>query len=277
MFRQIVEYRANKILYNFITSNQLQGIAVLPVNICPDVVDTLKCAGMHVRYVDISPDTLCLDEEEVLTVVDKAQLILYVHTYGIENDPEDCFKRIKEKNSDVVIVDDRCLCVPRQVERSGADVVLFSMGAKKMIDMGLGGLGYVCDKWNYENVHEPSGLLLDLDYAIDKNWYNGQYQITMSHKTRLNDIYRKSIPVRIQLPHEYQQWRFNIMVDDKDRVLQAIFEDGLFASGHYMPMERGFKEADFLYRHVVNLFNDLYFTEEQAMRTCEIINNLNCL
>ena len=275
MLRRIVEYRANKILYNFIVSNQLQGIAVLPVNICSDVVDTLMCAGMQVRYVDISPCTFCMDEEEVMAWVDKAKMILYVHTYGIENNPDDFFKRIKERNSDVVIVDDRCLCIPQQVKHSCADVVLFSTGAKKVIDLGLGGMGYICDKWNYENVHEPSGLLLDLDYKVDKNWFNDQYQISMSHKMRLNDIYRKNLPKKIQFSQNYQKWRFNILVEDKNRVLQAIFEDGLFASGHYKPMENGFKMADSLYKHVINLFNDRYYSEEQAIRTCEIINNLN--
>lgn len=29
-----------------------------------------------------------------------------------------------------------------------------------------------------------------------------------------------------------------------------------------------------LFKYVVNLFNDQYYTEEQAIRTCEIINSI---
>ena len=78
MFRQIVEYRANKVLYNFIASNHLNGLAILPANICHEVVDALKCTEMEVRYVDISPETFCMDEEEVMSLADRAQLVLYV-------------------------------------------------------------------------------------------------------------------------------------------------------------------------------------------------------
>ena len=31
-----------------------------------------------------------------------------------------------------------------------------------------------------------------------------------------------------------------------------------------------------LYEHVINLFNDEYFTEEQAIKTCEVINGVLC-
>lgn len=29
-----------------------------------------------------------------------------------------------------------------------------------------------------------------------------------------------------------------------------------------------------LHKNVINLFNDLYYSEEQALRTCEIINKI---
>ena len=36
----------------------------------------------------------------------------------------------------------------------------------------------------------------------------------------------------IQLNNIYQNWRFNILVENKEEVLNAIFEKGLFASNN---------------------------------------------
>ena len=94
------------------------------------------------------------------------------------------------------------------------------------------------------------------------------------HKEKLNAIYRKNLPAAIQLPAPYQHWRFNIIVPNKEDVLNALFDAGLFASGHYNPQADGCNIASNLYTHVINLFNDFYYTEEQAIKTCEIINRI---
>ena len=99
---------------------------------------------------------------------------------------------------------------------------------------------------------------------------------TIAHKEKLNAIYQKALPKSIQLPEAYQHWRFNIMAPNKEEVMQAIFDAGLFASGHYAPQSDVCPVAAKLYEHVINLFNDEYFTEEQAIRTCEVINGVLC-
>ena len=79
------------------------------------------------------------------------------------------------------------------------------------------------------------------------------------------------LPKEIQFPIEYQNWRFNIRVNNKEEILKNIFDAGLFASGHYKPLADHCPVAKDLYEHVINLFNDFYYTEEQARRTCEVI------
>ena len=94
------------------------------------------------------------------------------------------------------------------------------------------------------------------------------------HKEKLNAIYRDMLPVTIQLPAQYQHWRFNILTGKKDEILKALFAEGLFASSHYMSLSNGCMIAQNLHEHVLNLFNDQYYTEEQAVKTCEIINSI---
>ena len=94
----------------------------------------------------------------------------------------------------------------------------------------------------------------------------------IAHKEKLNAVYRKMLPSAIQLPDAYQHWRFNILTDKKNEILKALFAEGLFASSHYKSLSKDCLIARNLHEHVLNLFNDQYFTAEQAIRTCEIIN-----
>jgi dTDP-4-dehydrorhamnose 3,5-epimerase-like enzyme len=79
------------------------------------------------------------------------------------------------------------------------------------------------------------------------------------------------------LSPEYQRWRFNIFVDEKEELLQKIFANGLFASSHYASlagiMDNGMApNAEILYKRVINLFNDLRVGVEQAEKLVEIIS-----
>jgi hypothetical protein len=68
------------------------------------------------------------------------------------------------------------------------------------------------------------------------------------------------------------------MIREKERLLAAIFAAGLFASSHYSSLGGVFSEGQFdsaerLHRIVVNLFNDFRFSEEQALRVCQIVQS----
>lgn len=111
------------------------------------------------------------------------------------------------------------------------------------------------------------------DWIYDFDSLEIQKTKAVIHRERLNKIYRENLPQCLQLEEKFQHWRFNILVENKEEVLKAIFENGLFASGHYKSQAPGCPNAQYLYEHVINLFNDFYYTEEKAIRTCKIINN----
>jgi hypothetical protein len=82
--------------------------------------------------------------------------------------------------------------------------------------------------------------------------------------------------MEIQLPAEFQTWRFNIRVKNKQPSLEKIFSAGLFASSHYASLadimgEQKAPCAENLAKSVINLFNDHHFTSDQAEQVCKII------
>jgi dTDP-4-amino-4,6-dideoxygalactose transaminase len=272
----VTAYRANKILYNFIKVNNITGKVILPANICTDVVNTLRYAGLKLEFVDIQTDNLCIDQEVVLSLAKAASMLLFVHTYGIETNFYDFFQNVRDVNASIVIVDDKCLCMPDlYVEESPADLVLYSTGAKKMLDLGGGAIGYVADKWEYDEIRVGSNEYLNNEmWVLDTKQLYVKIDVMMAHKEKLNAIYRQNLPQSIQLPAQYQHWRFNILTDKKDEMLKALFAEGLFASSHYKALSNDCIMAQNLYEHVLNLFNDQYYTDKKAIRTCELINNL---
>jgi len=275
--RRVAAYRGNRILFNFIRANAISGTVILPVNICTSVVETLHYAGLNIRFVDIAADSLCMDTDAALEQVNDASLLIYVHTYGAESIPDAFFSEAKKRNPNIYIVDDRCLCIPElemnACEHSLADIVLFSLGPKKFVVMEHGAIAFVSNQCSYEEIEENS-FFEPVDYFFDEVAVSARREELRALKQRLNDIYHDMLPKSIQMPDIYHNWRFNIWVNNKAEIMQALTDNGLFASGHYKPQAEGFPVAKDLYEHVVNLFNDSYYTEEHARRTCEIINHL---
>ncbi len=272
----VTAYRANKILYNFIKANHISGTVVLPANICESVIQTLRNAGLYLQFVDIQPDNLCINQDGVLRVAKNIQMLLFVHTYGVEDDFYEFFAKVKEVNPNIIIVDDKCLCMPDlYVDETPADLVLYSTGAKKMVNLCGGSIGYVADQWKYDEIEvEPNEYLTNEMWLLDTKQLYLKMDAMIAHKEKLNAVYRNMLPFAIQLPDAYQHWRFNILTDKKNEILKALFAEGLFASSHYMSLSNDCMIAQNLHKYVLNLFNDQYYREEQAIRTCEIINSI---
>lgn len=272
--QQIYSYRANKILFNFLRSNHLQGKVILPANICHDVVETLVYAGYELQFVDIDAHTLCIDWKQVIALAKDACAVLFVHTYGVEDDYSNFFAAARKENPKIAIIDDRCLCFPcLDLLQTDADLVLYSTGEKKQVDMGIGGIGYVADGWIYKDIRVSENAVLTNDtWTLNKAEIEKKMDAAISHKEKLNDIYRRNLSKHVlRLPDPYQHWRFHIVVPNKAEMLQAIFDSGLFASGHYAVQGGDCPIAANLHARIINLFNDFYYTEEQAQKTCDVI------
>lgn len=269
--------RATKLLYNFLKVNNISGNVLLPANICPDVVKTLHYAGMTTTFIDLQVETLCINQEAVLAAAKDASMLLFVHTYGIEHDFYAFFEQVREQNPNIIIVDDKCLCLPDlDVKDSAADLVLYSTGEKKMVNLGGGAIGYLADKWEYDEVEvEESDLLSNELWLLDPKQLYMKMDAIIAHKEKLNTIYRAMLPEAIQLPDAYQHWRFNILVPNKQQILDALAAEDIPAESVYPALDGACVVANNLHALAINLFNDKRQTQEQAIRACEII--LECI
>lgn len=301
--------RASAILYNLLTSRKHAKPWLMPANICPIVPVTFMKARVPFEFVDISAGTLHMDLDQAGALVKRREYggLLYAHTYGDESTPEEFSELAKFTDPDLVVVDDRCLCAPGFENSSPADVVLFSTGYAKIVEMNFGGYAILNDQIEYQPVpldfdpasHEEleqayksavrSRSLFeyrDTDWLQTEgdlpDWDSYRHQVeeglasSVAHRRVINEIYSSHLPGEIQLPPDYQRWRFNIRVKDKAKVLKAIFDERLFASSHYASLAGIMSDGDApvaeaLADEVINLFNDHHFTAEMAGRVCEVI------
>ena len=166
-------------------------------------------------------------------------MLIFVHTYGLEVEFSAFFQQLRDQNPDLIIVDDKCLCLPDlDVKDSAADLVLYSTGEKKMVNLGGGAIGYLADKWEYDEVEvEESDLLSNELWLLDPKQLYMKMDAIIAHKEKLNTIYRAMLPEAIQLPDAYQHWRFNILVPNKQQILDALAAEDIPAESVYPALD----------------------------------------
>ncbi len=285
----LFESRACGILYNLLRSLAGDLPFLLPANVCPDVPRTFREAGRGFRLLDLDPEDLGMDRRRCLEVLAERPEdwggVIYVRPYGAEEEEVNGFFRaLKELRPDLLVVDDRCLCLPDcDGERlaPAADVTLYSTGRAKPVDLGFGGFAQCRDDVAYRRWESTEESWLDLSVpGLGWEAYRASIQKALpgveEHRRRLNAIYASALPEEIRLPARFQGWRFHILVPEPDALVERLFAAGLFASRHYASLggifaEPRFPVAERLHRGIVNLFNDRYFDEEQAGRAADCV------
>ena len=277
--KTIVENRASLIIYNILLSNNIdKGIVLLPANICPIVPATLFKAKTKFEFVDISDKDYSIDVDFVLDRIQNTEdisSILVSDTYGVELEREDFFAKVKMINDKILIIHDRCLSIPyTEPRQTQADVVLHSTGYSKYIDLSYGGFAFIQNNVKYfkedlkynESCHDELIELFNKAlnnksnfYYNDSDWlgnssikinsrrYFDEIKIKLkevkSLKVKINNIYKEKIDQQFHFGEEYNNWRFNIIVHNKDEVLKRIFNNNLFASSHYQSLVNIFRNG----------------------------------
>lgn len=309
----ITASRASAVLYQFLRSKKFTKPFLLPANACPVVPLSFLKAGVDFEFVDID-DTHAMSKEltKERVVSGKYSGILFIHAYGKEYDNSTFYQELKDYDSGFCVIDDRCLCLPQQsgVLPDNVDLVLYSTGYAKYVDLLFGGYGIVSDSqcmahctplpYSEENESRQLTYLKEClskgtayELPADYPWLyvsalpmaQEQYFDTIRQKIpairaqrdRINQIYRTHLPKNIQWGEDYNHWRFMVSVDNRDEILDAIFNSGLFAGANYpsvsylfkkQPSPRTEEEA----RHTLNLFNNHKADDAFALKICDIIN-----
>jgi hypothetical protein len=309
---QIVQApRATAILYSVLISLRGKKPWLLPANICPIVPITFLKAKVPFEFVDISARTLHMDLAQAEALIREREFggLLYAHTYGDTSTPNGFLEVVKNISPDLLLIDDRCLCIPdlEPDPANQADIKLYSTGYAKIADLNSGGYAFIKDGINCELAHvtfnprhheeieksyKESVSQRTRFFYRDSDWLETSTAVpawdrylervekklmqSLEQRISLNQIYAGTLPADIQLPGEFQTWRFNIRVSKKQYILDRIFSAGLFASSHYASlagiMDDGkAPQAEALAATTINLFNDHHFTADQAEQVCKII------
>jgi hypothetical protein len=309
--KTILAARASAILYNLLLGLKDRRAFLLPGNICPIVPITFFKAGMPFEFLDISTLTLNMDLEQADERIKTGKFggLLYAHTYGDPSQPTSLFQEIKKNHPDVLLIDDRCLCIPKleQDPISAADVILYSTGYGKIVDQGFGGFAFLNESLSYQshslpfNKQDLEALEISYKHSIETrerysfrecDWLQTdpimpawpefeelvrkEIEKSISHRQSINAVYNSFIPSSLCLKEQFQLWRFNLRLPDKKKTLAAIFNEQLFASSHYASLSGIMGEgrcpvAQLLSKEVVNLFNDAHYTLQMAERTAQIV------
>lgn len=313
----IIGSRALSILYSFLGKYKEAGnyTLLLPSNICRDVFFLINYLEISYVLVDIDMSDFCINKEIVIDLIkrNRRSILVFNHTYGTPAVPYAFFREIRNISPKVVIIDDRCLCAPimkTNSDDSCIDLILYSTGYAKQVDLSGWGFGFVDDSFcmnrhqitfekqkylelknsfyehtlNYlpdkDNISECIQVSDNIDTDIEPLFYERliaeDVEKWQEHKRTITEIYKSSFPDEIQLPSEMNNWRFNIIVKKRDRIFKELFRNNLFASAHYasigtMMNRQDCRTADQLHQNIINLFVDKYYTEEKAEKTVEII------
>ncbi len=309
--KTILAPRASAILYNLLLGLKDRRAFLLPGNICPIVPITFFKAGMPFEFVDISAQTLNIDLEQADERIktDKFGGLLYAHTYGDPSHPSGPLQEIKKNHPELLLIDDRCLCIPdlEPDPISEADVILYSTGYGKIVDQRFGGFAFLNEGLSYQS-HSLPFKQKDLE-ALEKSYKRSietgerysfrnsewlqtdpimpawlefaqlvrkEIEKSISHRQSINAVYNSLIPSSLCLKEQFQLWRFNLRLPDKEKTLAAIFNEQLFASSHYASLSGIMGEgicpvAQQLSKEVINLFNDAHYTLQMAERTAQIV------
>ena len=307
--------RASAVLYSFLKSRDFIAPFLIPANVCPVVPLTMMKAGVDFEFVDID-ERHTMSEALAFDMLSKRNYagLLFVHSYGRKFDNVYFYSELKRRNPDLCIIDDRCLCKPELdgILPKDVDLVLYSTGYAKFIELSYGGYGvvkegiinssgggtfeYSEDKETEQQVYIKECLRGNIQYELPANYpwldcsplkmtpeqYFGIIKAKLasvaSEKEKIKKIYRENLPQEMQWGDEYSQWRFMISVENRDDVLNAIFDAGLFAGTNFPSISWMFKSvhcvnAEKEAKHIINLFNDFRVNEQFAYKICDIINS----
>ena len=307
--------RASAVLYSFLKSQSFNGPFLIPANVCPVVPLTMMKAGVDFEFIDID-ERHTMSEALAIEKLSKRKYagLLFVHSYGKKFDNVDFYSELKRRNPELCIIDDRCLCKPKLdgLLPKNVDLVLYSTGYAKYIEMSYGGYGvvkdgfinrsgessfeYYEDKETEQQVYIKECLKGNQRYDLPANYpwldcsplkmepeqYFGiikaKLDTVANEKEKINRIYRENLPQEVQWGDDYSQWRFMVSVENRDEVLNAIFDAGLFAGTNFPSISWMFKSvhcenAEKEAKHIINLFNDFRVNEQFAYKVCEIINS----
>ncbi len=229
-------------------------------------VSTAHCIvenGGIPKFVDIEPDTLCIDPEKIKNAISKnTAAIIPVHFGGMPCNLDEIQKI--SKKSKLVIIEDAAHAVGTKLRRkkigTHGDAVCFSFHPVKNLAMPTGGLISI----NHKSHEKFKKLLLsrrwcgitnrkETDYDVKElgwNYYMNEFSAAIGLEQlkkleTLNRIRKKIAKKYVSEINIEQKMKFNencsyhlywILVKNRKKFREKLFENGIETGTHYKPI-----------------------------------------
>ena len=218
------------------------------------------------------------------------------------------------------VIIDACLSPPEThlPKSCNSDLLIFSTGKGKFVDLGYGAIGYCKVPLTIQPSSHPSqieihrryewlesfwkmalagGSVVDYSEVRKLPWIddgaekltNGesyfsqvvqQSSLEWNHRNTLNEIYQAIIGPDLAWNSKANLWRYHLWVDKPEIVINALFDNGLFASRHYpngakrLGVSGSFESAELLENHIINLFNSTQVNSDFAEKCSQVVSRL---
>lgn len=205
----VTDWLSSKCAYRAWTGNATAAIMVLleemdlsgvnvavPVNVCPSVVQAVWYSGNRPYYIDIEEDTMGMCPKILERHINKLSAVIAVHMYGSVFDIKS-IAAICRKHKKILIED----CAQALGAHIGGqpvgtfgDAAVFSFGAGKIVDLGVGGAAVSHNALLIRRVRQR--------VASMREWSKDAEKAISEFSGMHTSIYNNFYPVKVRLHYE---------------------------------------------------------------------------
>lgn len=265
-----------------------------------------KFLGYNVRLVDIKEDTLSIDPEQLIEILDEIKeyegmslerrvTVMFVNHNGYHGEDLQEIKNICKKYN-IKLIEDAAQSLGISYDIVG-DVATTSFSVPKLITTGQGGMVLTnnqeiykkClqirdhgDNWRQDRIHNNLGVNFkfnDILASFGMAQLNKIGEILLQRKIIFQE-YRKYINL---IDYGYESnWMVIYRSKKVQEIIKKLEENNIKAVQYYRPInqnpiyqtEKTFPIAEKVYNEIVYLPSSLNLTKEEIKRICEIIKDV---
>ncbi len=246
--------------------------ALLPAYICSEVPDQFKSNKIDITYYDVK--NFILNEKDIEPFLnEKFDIFYFVHYFGFyQKNIETIIKRLKEKNPNIIIIEDRAHYLSNKLMLKDVDATIYSF--RKLLPIPEGGGIYTKQNISYKKKPRIYSNLLSILIVAKKKFigHNPKFSrsnvlkdvqkssnlllLPSSFSEEVIDFYdiewnikfRKNLfkmwleeskkigiePVFSNIEKEDIPQGFPIYVQDAENVFRAMLEKGIYLKRHWV-------------------------------------------
>lgn len=257
--------------------------------------NVIKHLGYDIKFVDIDPDTLCMNPDKVI-LDDSVGAVMFVDHNGYVGYDRTKIKQLCD-NKNIPFIEDSAQGLGISYAGTLGIFSIFSFSVPKLITTGQGGVIMTNDDflakkikqlrdhgddWRKDKIHKNIGINLkfnDMAAALGLAQLNNLDEILKLRKS-VFDNYRKYIDI---IDYDYDStWMVIHHTNKADKIIEALKLENIQAVKYYksIPSNPAFFDgneypmAEYVQEHCLYLPSSLNLKSYEIKKICKIINEI---